>query len=169
MKVTKIILAKILRFCQLSSQKCGLFSISEIKPIWLAYVFLSVSWEGGWDICAGLPTLPTRSQISDPIFSFPEPGIRIRIRIKEFQVFLTKITKKTDTKLSKIRSGVFIPDPRSWIWIFFHPPYQQHWTKPLSSLCPSRIYMWPPAVVRIWIWNPVPFWPLVSGSGTRDG
>jgi hypothetical protein len=34
------------------------------------------------------------------------------------QVFLTQ---KTDTKFSKIRSGMFIPDPGSCMWIFSIP------------------------------------------------
>jgi hypothetical protein len=46
----------------------------------------------------------------------PDTGSRIRIRIRIKEVFLTL---KTDTKFSKIRSKMFIPDPG--FLIFFHP------------------------------------------------
>ncbi len=34
---------------------------------------------------------------------------------------LSIFTQKTDTKFSKIRSGMFIPEPGSCLWIFSHP------------------------------------------------
>jgi hypothetical protein len=47
MEVTKIILAKVSRFCQLSSHKHGFLSdLRFFKFIGLAYGFLSVSGEG---------------------------------------------------------------------------------------------------------------------------
>jgi hypothetical protein len=45
-------------------------------------------------------------------------GSRIQSQIKEFF-----FNPKTDTKFSKIRSEMFIPDT-CWIWIFFHPGFQ---------------------------------------------
>jgi hypothetical protein len=43
----------------------------------------------------------------------PDPEFQILIRIKVF------LTPKTDGKFSKIRSGMFIPDPGSGF--LFHP------------------------------------------------
>jgi hypothetical protein len=50
------------------------------------------------------------------IDEIPVPGIQDPDPHQRIYVFLTQ---KTDTKSSKIRSGMFVPDPR--IWIFFHP------------------------------------------------
>jgi hypothetical protein len=52
------------------------------------------------------------SQIPYPgsrVAYIPNPGSGIRICIKDFYYF----NPKTDTKFSKIRSGMFIPDPGS--------------------------------------------------------
>ncbi len=53
----------------------------------------------------------------------PDPGLtRSRLpdpcQTQRISVFFSH---KIDTQYSKIRSGMFIPDPGSWIWIFFHP------------------------------------------------
>jgi hypothetical protein len=44
--------------------------------------------------------------IPDQIFSIPDPGF---------------LSQKTVTKVLNIRSGMFIPDLGSCLWIFFHP------------------------------------------------
>ncbi len=63
------------------------------------------------------------SDFFHPGYRIPDPGLtRSRIpdpcQTQRISVFLTH---KIDTLYSKIRSGIFIPDPGSWIWIFFHP------------------------------------------------
>ncbi len=58
------------------------------------------------------------SRIPDPGSRFdkiPDPG-----SVSDSKNFSTHKTHITDTLYSKIRSGMFIPDPGSWIWIFFH-------------------------------------------------
>jgi hypothetical protein len=66
------------------------------------------------------------SDFFHPGYRIPDPGLtRSRIpdpcQTQRISVFLTH---KIDNLYSKIRSGMFIPDPGSWIWIFcpFHDP-----------------------------------------------
>ncbi len=65
------------------------------------------------------------SRIPDPTFSIPDPGSELspsyRIRIKEFKYFNPQKTKKMVSKLWKIWSGLFIPDPVSGCWLSTHP------------------------------------------------
>jgi hypothetical protein len=67
--------------------------------------------------------------IPDPTFlSFSHPvsrvekilDSRIRICIKEFEYF-EPIKEKLISKFSKIRFGMFILSPGSWLWFVFHP------------------------------------------------
>jgi hypothetical protein len=63
------------------------------------------------------------SRTSDLILSITNPGSRvdkISDPIKDFQYFEPK-NRIPGIKVSKIRSGMFKPDPGSWLWIFFHP------------------------------------------------
>jgi hypothetical protein len=60
------------------------------------------------------------SRISDSILSIPDPGSRvgkIPDPIKHSKYFLPK-NRIPGIKVSKIRSGMFKPDPGSWLWIF---------------------------------------------------
>jgi hypothetical protein len=57
--------------------------------------------------------------VADPIFPIPDPGSRLdKIPDPNPRLFLNQ---KTDTKFSKIRSVMLIPDSGTWIWILFHP------------------------------------------------
>ncbi len=165
MEVTKIIWRKSRDFVS-----------CRVKSLWIS--FGQLRGGGCWDFWAGLPTLSPRSRISDLIFSFSDPGlarsrtgIRIQIRIKEFQVFLTN---KTDTKFWKIRSGVFIPDPRSWIWIFFHP-WMHNTGQNLWAPCVSLEYMCDPLQCRgsgSGIWDQGSggfFYPWIQDPGPGSG
>jgi hypothetical protein len=60
------------------------------------------------------------ASVADPDLGsiFFLPGSRI-LNPDPHQRILVFFTQKTDTKFSKIRSGMFIPDPGSWLWIFF--------------------------------------------------
>ncbi len=68
------------------------------------------------------------SRIPDPIFSIPDPRSRVdKISIADHRSAsknLSIFNQKTDTKFSKITSGMFIPGLGSWIWIFSHPGSQ---------------------------------------------
>ncbi len=85
--------------------------------------------------------------ISNPIFFHPGSRIgKTRISIKVF------LTQKTDTKLSKIKSGMFIMDSGSWPWFFSIPdpgskkyriPDPQHWIhligiRPICSIVEKK-------------------------------
>jgi hypothetical protein len=64
------------------------------------------------------------SRIPDAIFSIPDPGSRV-VKIPDpGSGFAPKNPKKTYTKFSKMRSGMFIPDPKPWLWIFLHPRFR---------------------------------------------
>ncbi len=70
-----------------------------------------------------LSYLHNESSVADPgcLSRIPNPELtrsRIRDPHQRIQVFLTQ---KTISKKSKIRSGIFIPDPGSWLGFFFHP------------------------------------------------
>jgi hypothetical protein len=67
--------------------------------------------------------LDPRFRILDPTFTswILDPGSRVEkdlgsgSAIKNVSFF----AQKPYTKFSKIISGMFLPDPRSWIWIFY--------------------------------------------------
>jgi hypothetical protein len=73
--------------------------------------------------------------IPDPIFSIPDPGLT-RFRIPDpdpHQRTEVYFTRNIDTRFSKIRSGTFIRDVHSgiWVWIFFSSriPDPEPWVK----------------------------------------
>ncbi len=69
------------------------------------------------DVCPGSDFYHTGSRTEE----LTRSRIRIRILVKEFMYFLTQ---KTDSKYSKIWSGMFRPDLGFWYWIFSHPRFR---------------------------------------------
>ncbi len=94
--------------------------LTEISRIYV--VFTSVADPG---CLSRIPDPGCLSRIPDPTFFHPRSRIPdpnclhpgSRILIKEFKYFNPKESKKMVSKLKKIWSGLFIPDPGSGCWL----------------------------------------------------
>ncbi len=87
------------------------------------------------------PCCKSERFVPDPNFSIPDPGSkRFRIRVKDSSIFIPKIV----SKLSEIWSGMFIPDPGSWIL-----PIQDRGSK--RQRIPDPQHCWAPSYYNMMV------------------
>ncbi len=114
-------------FCSMRTWSYGIVSgvlgkLSVFRKVFVAYL------QSFWDI-SDLFLLKAVLRIRDVypgsnsfLFRIPDLGSRVD-KIPDphpHQRILVFLSLNTETKFSNVRSGMFIPDPGFWLWIFYH-------------------------------------------------